>query len=129
MRVLVVEDEPIIALNIQTVLLDLGYRPVGPAASINEATTLLEQRKFDAAILDVTLPDGESYSLAESLVERGIPVVFATGRHIEISSPRLADTPALSKPFDLTELERNIEILHDKVQRAREIAGDAPACL
>lgn len=124
MRVLVVEDEPIIALNIQTVLLDLGYRPVGPAASLDEAAALIDQRKFDAAILDVTLPDGESYGLAESLVERGIPIMFATGRQIELPSPQLADAPSISKPFDLAELERSLAILHEKVQRVRETAGE-----
>jgi len=126
MRVLVVEDEPIIAINIQATLLDLGYRPVGPAATISEAMSLIEQRKFDAAILDISLPDGESYDLAETLVERGIAVMFATGRDIETSSLLLADVPVISKPFDLAKLGKCLETLKARVQAGRAQTSPAP---
>ncbi len=120
MRVLVVEDEPIIALNIQTILLDLGYRPVGPAGTISEAEALADQRRIDAAILDITLPDGKSYDLAEQLVSRNVPVLFLTGAYVETRSARLANVPTMSKPFDLATFEQAMADMAAKVAGNRE---------
>ncbi len=118
-RVLVVEDEPIIALNMQTILLDLGYRPVGPANTINEAMAVIEQRRFDAAILDVSLPDGESFGLANLLIERKIPFFFVTGRYLDALHGPLAEVPVISKPFDIATIENSLAALRDRIQ-----AGD-----
>jgi PAS domain S-box-containing protein len=79
-RVLLVEDETIVALEFETTLRRLGYQVVGPAATLREALRLIEtEERIDAAVLDINLAGSPSYPAAERLSERGVPVVFATG--------------------------------------------------
>jgi CheY-like chemotaxis protein len=77
--VLVVEDEPIVAMMIEDLLDDLGARTVGPAFSIAEAISLIETSAIDAAILDVNVGEEHSHGIADRLRARGVPFVFATG--------------------------------------------------
>lgn len=78
-RILVVEDEPIIAFAIEDMLTDLGCQVVGPAFNLSEAEQLAAEALLDAAILDVNLNDQRSYSAAAVLLGRRIPFIFATG--------------------------------------------------
>jgi DNA-binding response OmpR family regulator len=109
MRVLIVEDEPIIALNIRDTLLDLGYRPVGPAGSIADATQLAQTAVIDAAILDISLPDGESFALADKLLNAGVAILFATGRDYDPRSHAMPGVAMISKPFDIASLAAALE--------------------
>jgi DNA-binding response OmpR family regulator len=109
MRVLIVEDEPVIAWNIRDVLLDLGYSPVGPAGSIAEATQLVQTAAIDAAILDISLPDGDSFALAASLMKQGVAVLFATGRDYDPRAHDTAGAAMISKPFDVSSLTEALE--------------------
>ena len=78
-RVLVVEDEWLIAAETQDVLESAGVEVVGPVASVAEALELLAGQAVDAAILDVHLNHEMSLSVAERLMETGTPFVFVTG--------------------------------------------------
>ena len=77
--VLVVDDEPMIRMLIQDMLDDLGHTLAGEAARIEDALKLARQAEFDVAILDVDLNGQPIWPVAEVLVARGLPFVFATG--------------------------------------------------
>ncbi|MDP8916774.1 MAG: response regulator [Pseudomonadota bacterium] len=107
MRVLVVEDEAMVAMLVEDILLDLGHVVVGPAMRLDEAVPLARQGEFDIAILDVNLGTARSYPVADLLRDQGIPFVFATG----YGSAGLEDayrglTLTLKKPFGAEDVRR-----------------------
>ena len=78
-RVLLVEDEPLVALSLQEVLQDAGCTVRGPASTLADAESLAGEDGLDAAVLDVNLPGGPSLPLGAWLEARGVPVVYVTG--------------------------------------------------
>lgn len=78
-RVLVVDDEALIAMMLCDLLSEFGHQTVGPAYSEGQALELIASTEIDAAILDVTLGDHDCFGVATVLGERGIPFAFATG--------------------------------------------------
>jgi CheY-like chemotaxis protein len=79
-RVLVIEDEPLIVLLFEDMLSELGCEIVGPASSFNDASNLVRsQEDFDVAILDVKLGEQSVFPVATVLADRGVPIVFSTG--------------------------------------------------
>ncbi len=102
-RVLLVEDEALIAMLLQSMLEENGVEVIGPAATLDEAMTLANQGGFDAALLDLNLEDGLSYPVAELLRTRGIPFAITSGS-ADIDAD-YEDVPALSKPFLQSEVE------------------------
>src|SRR3954463_12156615 len=80
-RVLVVEDEYLIAADLVSSLQDLGVDVVGPAGSVAEALALVARDgdRLDGAVLDITLRDERVYPVASALVEYGVPFIFTTG--------------------------------------------------
>ena len=78
-RVLIVEDELLIGLDIAAAVEDAGGEPIGPAASVAEALSLLKRGDVKAEICDVNLPDGDIGPVLEVLEKNGIPVVVHTG--------------------------------------------------
>jgi len=103
-RVLLVEDEAIIALDLAALLTDLGALVVGPAHSVADALELLNKGKIDCAALDVNL-DGEAvYPVARALETRHIPFVFVTAYHGEKVDSQFRNCPVLQKPVDFQEL-------------------------
>jgi DNA-binding NtrC family response regulator len=99
-RVLVVEDEALIALSISEMLTEAEGVPVGPASSVREARQLIKgAAMLDAAVLDVNLADGSVTPILETLSARGIPTVIYTGGVVpEDVRQRHPDLVALSKP-------------------------------
>lgn len=77
--ILVVEDEPLVAMMVEDMLLELGAQVVGPASTLAQALALAESGDFDAALLDVNLNGERSDPVAALLRGRNIPYVFATG--------------------------------------------------
>ncbi|MDQ4087792.1 MAG: response regulator [Pseudomonadota bacterium] len=106
--ILVVEDEPIVAMMIEDLLEELGARALGPARSNAQALHLAETSAIDAAILDVNLGDERSYEVAERLRERGVPFVFATG-YGTAGCERFALVETVRKPFDGDQLAAALE--------------------
>jgi CheY-like chemotaxis protein len=96
-RILVVEDEFIVALAIEDMLADLWATVVGPATTIAQGLALARET-LDAAVLDINMHGERSYAVAESLRARGVPVVFATG-YAEVDRAMLAGAPVLPKPY------------------------------
>jgi CheY-like chemotaxis protein len=97
-RILVVEDEAIIALMVEEMLIDLGASVVGPAQSIPIARNLIEMEAIDAALLDVNIRSDRIDPIAELLRARRIPFVFATGYGPSASSAK-QDEVILEKPY------------------------------
>lgn len=93
-RVLLVEDEYLVAMMAEDMLHDLGAQVFGPADSAEKALQHVEYEEFDCAILDVNLRGGTSEPVAKTLASRGIPYAFATG----YGSPQ-KDAVVISKPY------------------------------
>jgi PAS domain S-box-containing protein len=98
-RILVVEDEALVALAVNDALLELGLSVSGPFASVAEACESLNEDSINAAILDVNLGGEMIYPLAELLQSRSIPFIFVTGYGVESIDPRFAGAPVLQKPI------------------------------
>lgn len=103
-RVLVVEDEALVAMLVEDALLDAGASVIGPAATVAEALALLEQESPEAAVLDLNLAGETSTPVADALAARGVPFVVATGYGAEGLPPGHASVPVLAKPYDPDEL-------------------------
>ena len=79
-RVLVVEDESLVAMLLETILEDMGCSPVGPVATVDEGLAMVAaETSLDAALLDVNVAGREVFPIAEALKARGVPFVFSTG--------------------------------------------------
>ena len=105
LRVLVVEDEILIAMLIEGFLQEFGCVVAATAARPDQALRILEETAVDAAILDVNLDGSDSFGVAAALCARGLPFVFATGYRSTRLDPRFADRPVLAKPFQACDLE------------------------
>ncbi|MEK0084517.1 response regulator [Benzoatithermus flavus] len=97
-RVLIVEDEALIALDMEATLRQQGYEIVGLATSVREAIRLLDEMRPDAAVLDINLGQEKVFVLADALAERDVPFVFVTGYEPEILPPRHRHRPTAVKP-------------------------------
>ena len=106
LRILVVEDEILVAMNIEDMLLELGHEVAGLASRVGPALALARESRFDAAMLDVNLAGEPSFAVADLLIERGIPFLFATGYGRQGIEERYRDFPFLQKPFRTKELGR-----------------------
>jgi CheY-like chemotaxis protein len=103
-RVLVVEDEMIVAWLLEDMLADLGCAVVGPAASLNQALAMIDAEVIDVAVLDVNLNGQTSYPIADALAARGVPFVFSTGYDKDRLLDGYRTFPVLQKPFHRSEL-------------------------
>lgn len=103
-RVLVVEDEELIALLLADLLEDLGATVAGPAASVAEALALVEDEALTGALLDLTLRGETAYPVADRLAGRGVPYIFITGHGQGQLAARHAHAPVLGKPFGAEQL-------------------------
>lgn len=109
-RILIVDDEPLIAQMIEEWLSELGHVVVGPAHNLARALELAES-DIDAAIVDVSLGKDNSYPLADALIARGRPFALATGHAQESLEPRYREQPTLLKPFEFAAFRRTVDRL------------------
>ena len=101
LRILVVEDDFLLALRLETLLGDAGYDVVGPAARLDQALALIKSEPVDAAILDVNLNGTMVFPLADALVRLGAPFLFLTAYGDDQVYPEhLRGRPRLGKPQD-----------------------------
>lgn len=103
-RVLVVEDELFVLMMIEDMLTDLGCESVTCAATVDSALSLIDAQVFDAAMLDMNLNGSTSHSVAEALIARGVPFIYATGNDTPKISEGCLEQPVLKKPFKYEEL-------------------------
>jgi len=105
-RVLVVDDEPLIAMMVEDWLSELQYETVGPVGSAPEALALIGGVELDGAILDVNLGGHDSFAVAAALRDRSIPFAFATGHGHARIEERFKDAPTLLKPYDFESVRK-----------------------
>jgi len=105
-RILLVEDETMIAMMVEDFLVDLGWEVIVLAGTLDRALAMARDADIDAAILDVNLRGQDSFAAADILSERKIPFVFASGYGVDVIDDRFRGVPTLTKPFQRDELER-----------------------
>ena len=104
--ILIVEDEPLIAMMLEDFLESLGHDVVGTCETLEEALDRVGAGGFDLAIIDVQLKDGKRvWPVADRLKEEGTPFILATGGHVEPPPPEHAEAPVLSKPYTIEAIE------------------------
>ncbi|MGJ8560140.1 MAG: response regulator [Litorimonas sp.] len=104
--ILVVEDDPFIASDLQTLLEDLGHEILGPTAGVRAALEIIQTAKPDFALLDVNVLDGLTFPIAKRLKEDGTPYVFITGRPDLVANSEFRDAPVIQKPFSMKQIEK-----------------------
>ncbi len=114
-RILVIEDDPLVAMMLEDALGALGHDIVGDAGDIASALGHIERGEFDAAIVDVYLESGlPCDAVAEALAARSIPFLVATGGFVGQPGPCWSDRPVLAKPFTIESLEAALASLAQK---------------
>jgi CheY-like chemotaxis protein len=103
-NVLIVEDETIISLEIEQMLQDLGCGIAWHAANVAQALKLLTEQRPDLALLDVNLGSEKVFPVAEALMDRSVPFVFATGYGHDGLPLKWAGWPVIRKPYLASEL-------------------------
>lgn len=98
MRVLIVEDEHLVALALADDLEEAGATVVGPAATVDRALSLVEQHELDAAVLDIRLDTQLVFPVADTLIARGVPFLFTTGYDAGAVPADYAHVPKCEKP-------------------------------
>ena len=108
-RILVVEDELMIRMLLEDMLGELGYTVTAEAARLEDALEAAKTADFDLAILDVNLDGQPVLPVADALVARGMPFVFATGYGERGLPESYRDRPMLKKPFQMDGLKRMLQ--------------------
>jgi two-component system, response regulator PdtaR len=119
--VLVVEDEFLLAMELEALLEQRGWRVLGPVATIDRALAILDQHRPAVAVLDVNLKGRRATPVAAALRDRGVPFVLVTGYSDgQLNEPELRGQPRLEKPLDRQKLLRTLK---RAVQAAEQGAG------
>jgi CheY-like chemotaxis protein len=111
-RLLIAEDNVIVALDISYSLEDFGATVVGPVSRVADAITVVENETLDGAILDVHLQDGAATAVAEVLMQRAVPIVFCTGGGLPLElEGRVPQEAICTKPIRSHELAQKLGVL------------------
>jgi CheY-like chemotaxis protein len=109
-RLLVVEDEYLIAASLARELEGRGAEVAGPAGSVRDALALVEAEgdRLDGAVLDINLRDERVYPVADALAARGVPFIFLTGYDARVIPDAYAGVPRCEKPVSSALLSRTL---------------------
>lgn len=107
-RILVVEDEFLIAMHIVDILEDDGYQVVGPVASLSEAIDIATGEALDGALLDVNIIGGRVDHVADILDGRGVPFMFVSAYSRDHLPKNFVDATLINKPFDDDALKQEV---------------------
>ena len=105
-RILLVEDEYFIAMELAATVAELGVEVVGPVGRLGPARELARTEPLQGAVLDIDLGGQPSFPLAEELMERGVRLIFVTGFDATILPEKFRHVPALTKPVNQAALRR-----------------------
>jgi len=112
MRVLLVEDEPLLAMLLEESLADLGHEPVGAAANVEQAHALLDLGAVDCALLDFSLGGSDtSVEIAQRLERLRVPFCYLSGHSTLEADSGAPDAPLLTKPVAMDSLSRALEAM------------------
>jgi two-component SAPR family response regulator len=106
LKILVVEDEFLVAMDLGNMIQTLGGEVLGPVSTVSAATELLEKEEVHGAVLDVALGGENSLSLAEQLLASGVPILLTTGYSGQMLPETLAHVPRLPKPYGKTSFQQ-----------------------
>ncbi len=110
-RVLVAEDDPLVAFDVMGALLKAGAEVLGPAMSVERALELVQAETMDCAVLDVMLRDGPVFPAAQILKDKGAGIVFYSGQvNPENLKQRWPEAEVLVKPAPLPQLLRAVAV-------------------
>jgi CheY-like chemotaxis protein len=101
-RILIVEDEVVVALFMEDILGEFGYAVAGVVCHLDEA--MARERDYDLAVLDVHINGRSVFDFADKLSAEGVPFVFATGYGEAAGAPGGFDAPVIRKPYDVTQV-------------------------
>jgi CheY-like chemotaxis protein len=120
-RVLLIEDEFLIAMSVQEMLEDLGCEVVGPVPTLTEALEACTATDADAAVLNLILQGEPAYAVAEILASRGIPFGFASGVDHQHTHDGWRNRPYLTKPYSNDGLREFLsQVLPDHIPPPKE---------
>jgi CheY-like chemotaxis protein len=120
-KVLVVEDEMMIAMLIEDMLDELGCTLVGPATNVPRALDLIDKQQIEVAVLDLNLDGQDTYAIADALQRKNLPFIFATGYGSAGLRKEYGNRPVLQKPFQISDLE---VALVEALAGSNVVAGD-----
>jgi len=103
LSVLIVEDEPLVALLLEEMFLELGFSHTNTITNLQEAIQYASHEDPSFAILDLNLQGKETYAVADILAQRSIPFAFASGAQVGVNRFK---APTIQKPFSLEDIER-----------------------
>ena len=107
--ILIVEDEPLIAMMLEDFIESLGHRVSGNCDTVGTALREIEKGAFDLAILDINLKGESVWPVASALRDKGTPFVLATGGHVDPPPPEFKDVPTIEKPYTIDRVTPIIE--------------------
>ena len=110
-RVLVVEDEMLIGMLLEDMLTDLGHEVAAIIPRLKDALAAVDGETYDLAVLDMHLHGESAFPVAEALIAKGVPFVFATGYGERGLPENYRGRPVLQKPFAKDDLERVLKTL------------------
>jgi DNA-binding response OmpR family regulator len=110
-RVLIVEDEPLVAEDLRTVLVDAGFEIAGVASRVGKALSLIENVGCEAAIVDANLAGTSAGPVAAALSARGLPFVVLSGYTREQLQNEFSGGSFIQKPYRLTELIERVNAI------------------
>jgi CheY-like chemotaxis protein len=111
-RILVAEDEALIAIGIESMLQGFGCEVVGPVSEVGEILQLIDGEQVDGALLDVNLRGRQVFEVLPQLIGRKIPIMLTSGYDdAALFPPAFRDLPRISKPFDEATLRRMCAVL------------------
>jgi DNA-binding response OmpR family regulator len=107
--ILIVEDEPLIAMMLEDFLLSLGHEVRGTCESVDDALKAVQAGDFDVAILDVNLKGESVWPVAAELRDREIPFILASGGHVDPPPAEFAGVPMIDKPYTIDRVTPALE--------------------
>jgi len=114
-RVLVVEDDELVAMLVEAMLSDLGCDMRGLSRSVPEAIEAIGTLQMDVALLDVNLAGQQVFPVADILIQREIPIIFSSGYGTTGVPEQDRTAPVIPKPFTLQELEAALRVVSDNM--------------
>jgi CheY-like chemotaxis protein len=111
MKLLVVEDEALIAMEVEEMVAAMGAEVVGAFSRVTDALAALERETVAGAILDIQLDGDTTLRLVDVLLDRGCPILFVTGGAPESIPEIYRQLPRVSKPFNQVDFERSAKLI------------------
>ena len=108
-RILIVEDEPLIAMMLEDFILSLDHEVRATCESVAEALAAVADGGFDVAILDVNLKGESVWPVAAELRRRAIPFILASGGHVDPPPSEFAEVPMIDKPYTIDRVTPALE--------------------